>query len=145
MKKSHIYKTLLIGGALFLASCGSNTTSSEQQDIALADSSCLDSVVADTILDVPIEWEEGEITIPSKDSKSLVIDYVMAEEPFMSYYTMTESERDSEKNYFRKILNIEQIAPLVKQSKESKSEVKINVIGITSRESFIVKFTSVEL
>ena len=145
MKKSHIYKTLLIGGALFLASCGSNTTSSEQQDIALADSSCLDSVVADTILDVPIEWEEGEITIPSKDPKSLVIDYVMAEEPFMSYYTMTESERDSEKNYFRKILNIEQIAPLVKQSKESKSEVKINVIGITSRESFIVKFTSAEL
>ena len=145
MKKSHIYKTLLIGGVLFLASCGSNTTSSEQQDIALADSSCLDSVVADTILDVPIEWEEGEITIPSKDSKSLVIDYVMAEEPFMSYYTMTESERDSEKNYFRKILNIEQIAPLVKQSKESKSEVKINVIGITSRESFIVKFTSAEL
>ena len=145
MKKSYIYKTLLIGGVLFLASCGSNTTPSEQQDTALADSSCLDSVVADTILDAPIEWEEGEITIPSKDAKSLVIDYVMAEEPFMSYYTMTESERDLEKNYFRKILNIEQIAPLVKQSKESKSEVKINVIGITSRESFIVKFTSAEL
>jgi hypothetical protein len=130
---------------LLFTGCGGST--SNAPEAASADTVYMDSIQADSLSHspFPLEWEDGEITSVNQESKLLVIDYVMAEEAFMSYYTMTEEERRVEQNYFCKILKLEELSDFVKQSKQTKSDVKINVIGITSRERFTVNVPTEDL
>lgn len=130
---------------LLFTGCGGST--SNAPEAASADTVYMSSIQADSLSHspFPLEWEDGEITSVNQESKLLVIDYVMAEEAFMSYYTMTEEERRVEQNYFCKILKLEELSDFVKQSKQTKSDVKINVIGITSRERFTVNVPTEDL
>ena len=94
---------------------------------------------------LPLEWEDGKISAIRQDSTLFVIDYVMSEEAFMSYYSMTDDERSFEKSYFCKLLSIQELELLVKQCKETSANIRLNIYGITSNECFSLDFSSKDL
>ena len=96
-------------------------------------------------LSLPLEWEDGKISAIRQDSTLLVIDYIMSEEAFMSYYSMTDDERNFEKSYFRKLLTLQELELLVKQCKETSANIRLNIYGITSNECFSLDFSSNDL
>jgi hypothetical protein len=95
--------------------------------------------------ELPIANEEGEFQKVVQNDDVVVIDYVMAEERFMSYYSMSEEERNEEKLNFRELLDVMPFESLLYQCYEKKVGIRLNVIGITSKEKFVIDFKAEEL
>ena len=153
MVKFSLSGSLLVCGLLMFsvfASCGDAKNNAGKE---VVNQECSDSVDGDQLQtavttlssELPIANEEGEFQKVSQKDDVVVIDYVMAEERFMSYYSMSEEERNEEKLNFRELLDVTPFESLLYQCYEKKVCIRLNVIGVTSREQFAVYFSVDEL
>ena len=145
--------SLLVCGLLMFsvfASCGDAKSNADKEVVS---QECSDSAAGDQLQvtvstlrsELPIANEEGEFQKVVQKDEVVVIDYVMAEERFMSYYSMSEEERNEEKLDFRGLLDVTPFESLLYQCYEQQVGIRLNVIGVTSREQFSVYFSVDEL
>ena len=148
MVKISVSGSLLVCGLLMFcvfASCGDAKGNAGKE---VVNQECSDSVDGDQLQtavttlrsELPIANEEGEFQKVSQKDDVVVIDYVMAEERFMSYYSMSEDERNEEKLNFRELLDVTPFESLLYQCNEENVSIRLNVIGITSKEKFFIDF-----
>ena len=153
MVKFSVSGSLLVCGLLMFSvftSCGDAKSNAgkevvNQECSDTADGDQLQVAVTTLRSELPIANEEGEFQKVVRKDEVVVIDYVMAEERFMSYYSMSEEERNEEKLNFRELLEVTPFKSLLYQCYEKKVGVRLNVIGVTSREQFVVYFSVGEL
>ena len=153
MVKFSLSGSLLVCGLLMFsvfASCGDAKSNAAKEVVNqecsdTADGDQLQVAVTTLRSELPIANEEGEFQKVSQKDDVVVIDYVMAEERFMSYYSMSEEERNEEKLNFRELLDVTPFESLLYQCYEKKVGIRLNVIGVTSREQFAVYFSVDEL
>lgn len=145
--------SLLVCGLLMFsvfASCGDAKSNADKEVVSqecsdTADGDQLQVAVSTLRSELPIANEEGEFQKVVQKDEVVVIDYVMAEERFMSYYSMSEEERNEEKLDFRELLDVTPFESLLYQCYEQQVGIRLNVIGVTSREQFSVYFGVDEL
>ena len=145
--------SLLVCGLLMFsvfASCGDAKGNAgkevvNQESSDTADGDQLQTAVTTLRSELPIANEDGEFQKVSQKDDVVVIDYVMAEERFMSYYSMSEEERNEEKLNFRELLDVTTFESLLYRCYERKVGIRLNVIGITSKEKFVIDFKAEEL
>jgi len=153
MVKFSLSGSLLVCGLLMFsvfASCGDAKTNADK---AVVSQECSDSADGDQLQvavstlrsELPIANEEGEFQKVVQKDEVVVIDYVMAEERFMSYYSMSEEERNEEKLNFRELLDVTPFESLLYHCYEQQVGIRLNVIGITSKEKFVIDFKAEEL
>ena len=148
MVKFSLSGSLLVCGLLMFsvfASCGDAKGNAgkevvNQESSETADGDQLQTAVTTLRSELPIANEEGEFQKVSQKDDVVVIDYVMAEERFMSYYSMSEEERNEEKLNFRELLDVTPFESLLYQCNEENVSIRLNVIGITSKEMFFIDF-----
>ena len=148
MVKFSLSGSLLVCGLLMFsvfASCGDAKGNAgkevvNQESSETADGDQLQTAVTTLCSELPIANEEGEFQKVSQKDDVVVIDYVMAEEHFMSYYSMSEEERNEEKLNFRELLDVTPFESLLYQCNEENVSIRLNVIGITSKEKFFIDF-----
>ena len=153
MVKFSLSGSLLVCGLMMFsvfASCGDAKGNAgkevvNQECSDTADGDQLQVVVSTLRSELPIANEEGEFQKVSQKDDVVVVDYVMAEERFMSYYSMSEEERNEEKLNFRELLDVMPFESLLYQCYEKKVGIRMNVIGITSKEKFVIDFKAEEL
>lgn len=153
MVKFSVSGSLLVCGLLMFsvfASCGDTKGNAgkevvNQECSDTADGDQLQTAVTTLRSELPIANEEGEFQKVVQKDEVVVIDYVMAEERFMSYYSMSEEERNEEKLDFRELLDATPFESLLYQCYEQQVGIRLNVIGVTSREQFSVYFSVDEL
>ena len=152
MVKFSLSGSLLVCGLLMFsvfASCsGGNGNSAQEVGQVYSDtvnSDQLQNVVSTLRSKMPIANEDGEFQSVTQGEEQVVIDYVMAEERFMSYYSMSEEERNDEKHSFRELLEVTPFKSLLYQCNEENVSIRLNVIGITSKEKFVIDFKAEEL
>ena len=132
------------------ASCGDAKSNADKEVVSqecsdTADGDQLQVAVSTLRSELPIANEEGEFQKVVQKDEVVVIDYVMAEERFMSYYSMSEEERNEEKLDFRELLDVTPFESLLYQCYEQQVGIRLNVIGITSKEKFVIDFKAEEL
>lgn len=153
MVKFSVSGSLLVCGLLMFsvfASCGDAKSNADKEVVSqecsdTADGDQLQVAVSTLRSELPIANEEGEFQKVVQKDEVVVIDYVMAEERFMSYYSMSEEERNEEKSNFRELLDVTPFESLLYQCYEQQVGIRLNVIGVTSREQFSVYFGVDEL
>lgn len=153
MVKFSVSGSLLVCGLLMFsvfASCGDAKSNADKEVVSqecsdTADGDQLQVAVSTLRSELPIANEEGEFQKVVQKDEVVVIDYVMAEERFMSYYSMSEEERNEEKQNFRELLDVTPFESLLYQCYEQRVGIRLNVIGVTSREQFSVYFGVDEL
>lgn len=153
MVKFSLSGSFLVCGLLMFSvftSCGDAKGNADKEVVNqecsdTADGDQLQVAVTTLRSELPIANEEGEFQKVSQKDDVVVIDYVMAEERFMSYYSMSEEERNEEKLNFRELLDVTPFESLLYQCYEKKVGIRMNVIGITSKEKFVIDFKAEEL
>ena len=153
MVKFSVCGSLLVCGLLMFsvfASCGDAKGNADKEVVSqecsdTADGDQLQVAVSTLRSELPIANEEGEFQKVVQKDEVVVIDYVMAEERFMSYYSMSEEERNEEKLNFRELLDVTPFESLLYQCNKENVSIRLNVIGVTSREQFSVYFGVDEL
>ncbi len=153
MVKFSLSGSLLVCGLMMFSvftSCGdakgnAGKEAVNQECSDTADGDQLQVAVSTLRSELPIANEDGEFQKVSQKDDVVVIDYVMAEERFMSYYSMSEEERNDEKLNFRELLDVTPFESLLYQCYEKKVGIRLNVIGITSKEKFVIDFKAEEL
>ncbi len=153
MVKFSVSGSLLVCGLLMFsvfASCGDAKSNADKEVVSqecsdTADGNQLQVAVSTLRSELPIANEEGEFQKVVQKDEVVVIDYVMAEERFMSYYSMSEEERNEEKLNFRELLDATPFESLLYQCYEQQVGIRLNVIGITSKEKFVIDFKAEEL
>lgn len=135
---------LILCIASVVSACKGNTSGSS----ASAELSTTDSVspnveqqVQDIHQRIPLTVDEGTIPQVTYANHEIVIEYVMPEERFMSYYERPVEQRVTERQSFMDMLQTEELQELIASCKTQNILVILKVVGVTSGESFTIELT----